>query len=257
MNEADWLTATNTQEMFRHLQTIPEVSKRKLRLFACGCCRQAWHLLEDERSRNAVEIAEKRADGEESPEALVAAYRANDALRNDLASVPQRFLWQEGQGAAAAAVAHAGSGEECSSMEDTGETEGFEPLFEAEAAAECAARALALTGKGGPDLSAARAVNCNLLRDIVGPLPFRPLLPIDPTLLGWQNGALVHMANAVYEQRLLPSGEFDRDRTVILCDAMEEAGCTDASILSHLRGPGPHWRGCWCVDLLLGKEASP
>jgi hypothetical protein len=44
------------------------------------------------------------------------------------------------------------------------------------------------------------------------------------------------------------------DPFAILADALEEAGCTDAAILSHLRGPGPHVRGCWVVDLLLGKE---
>jgi hypothetical protein len=245
MNEADWLTTTNTQEMFRHLQTIPGVSNRKLRLFACGCCRQAWHLLVDVRSRNAVEVAEKRADGVVSPEALVAAYRANDALR---------FSHQVSESRAARAVAHAVSGEDASSMDATGEREGFQPLYEAEAAADGVARALGLTGKARSDLSAARAVESDLLRDIFGPLPFRPLPFIDPTLLAWQDGTLVRMATAIYDDRLLPSGEFDRDRIAILCDAVVEAGYNDASILIHLRGPGPLWRGCWAVDWLLGKE---
>jgi hypothetical protein len=40
----------------------------------------------------------------------------------------------------------------------------------------------------------------------------------------------------------------------VLADALEEAGCTDASILEHLRSRGPHVRGCFAVDLLLGKE---
>lgn len=44
------------------------------------------------------------------------------------------------------------------------------------------------------------------------------------------------------------------DRLPILADALEEAGCTDEAILSHCRGPGPHVRGCWVVDLLLEKE---
>jgi hypothetical protein len=39
-----------------------------------------------------------------------------------------------------------------------------------------------------------------------------------------------------------------------LADALEEAGCADADLLGHLRGPGPHARGCWAVDLLLEKE---
>ena len=44
------------------------------------------------------------------------------------------------------------------------------------------------------------------------------------------------------------------ERLPILADALEEAGCTDAAILGHLRGPGPHVRGCWVIDLLLGKK---
>jgi hypothetical protein len=44
------------------------------------------------------------------------------------------------------------------------------------------------------------------------------------------------------------------DRLPVLADALEEAGCTNADILDHLRGPGPHARGCWAVDLLLGKS---
>jgi hypothetical protein len=40
----------------------------------------------------------------------------------------------------------------------------------------------------------------------------------------------------------------------VAADALEEGGCTDQVILDHLRGPGPHVRGCWPVDLLLARE---
>ena len=40
----------------------------------------------------------------------------------------------------------------------------------------------------------------------------------------------------------------------ILTDALMDAGCDDEEILGHCRGKGPHVRGCWAVDLLLGKE---
>ena len=42
-------------------------------------------------------------------------------------------------------------------------------------------------------------------------------------------------------------------RLAVLSDALEEAGCAEARLLDHLRGPSPHVRGCWAVDLLLGK----
>jgi hypothetical protein len=46
----------------------------------------------------------------------------------------------------------------------------------------------------------------------------------------------------------------DRVRLAVLADALEEAGCADANLLGHLRGPGPHVRGCFALDLLLGKQ---
>jgi len=39
-----------------------------------------------------------------------------------------------------------------------------------------------------------------------------------------------------------------------LADALEEAGCDDADVHAHCRGPGPHVRGCWVVDLIIGKS---
>jgi hypothetical protein len=52
----------------------------------------------------------------------------------------------------------------------------------------------------------------------------------------------------------LPDGRLDAARLAILADALEDAGCTRAEVVEHLRGPGPHVRGCWVVDLILGKE---
>jgi hypothetical protein len=90
-----------------------------------------------------------------------------------------------------------------------------------------------------------------LIRCIVGN-PFRPVA-LDPTWLAWNDKAVVKLAQAAYDQRLLPSGELDLARLAVLADALEEAGCSESELLTHLRGPGPHVRGCWVVDLLLGK----
>ena len=62
------------------------------------------------------------------------------------------------------------------------------------------------------------------------------------------------LVEAAYQERDLPSGHLDPARLAVLSDALEDAGCTDAAILDHLRGPGPHVRGCWALDLLLAKE---
>jgi hypothetical protein len=82
--------------------------------------------------------------------------------------------------------------------------------------------------------------------------PFRPVA-LNPTWLSWNDGTVAKLAQAAYDERLLPSGQLDSARLAVLADAAEEAGCTDADLLGHLRGPAPHVRGCFAVDLLLGK----
>jgi hypothetical protein len=81
----------------------------------------------------------------------------------------------------------------------------------------------------------------SLLRCIVGN-PFRPVA-FDVT---WRTETVVSLASAIYAERAF-------DRMPILADALEEAGCDHADILSHCRGPGPHARGCWVVDAVLGN----
>jgi len=77
---------------------------------------------------------------------------------------------------------------------------------------------------------------------------------VDPSWLAWDGGAVPKLATIAYEERVLPAGTLDPALLAVLADALEEAGCADAELLGHLRGPGPHVRGCWVVDLLLGKE---
>jgi hypothetical protein len=67
---------------------------------------------------------------------------------------------------------------------------------------------------------------------------------------------VVRLAESAYEERDLPSGHLDHARLAILADALEEAGCTDGKLLGHLRGPGPHARGCFALDLVLRKECE-
>lgn len=80
-----------------------------------------------------------------------------------------------------------------------------------------------------------------LLREIIGN-PFRAVsLPVT-----WLTPKVVAMGQQIYDDRAF-------DRLPILGDALEEGGCTNAEVLNHCRGPGPHVRGCWAVDLVLGK----
>jgi hypothetical protein len=94
---------------------------------------------------------------------------------------------------------------------------------------------------------------CLVMRDIFGN-PFRPLPPLPPSVLGWHGGLVVQLALAAYEQRSLPAGTLEPDRLAVLADALEDAGCQDDEIVGHLRGPGPHVRGCNVIDLLTGRR---
>jgi hypothetical protein len=105
----------------------------------------------------------------------------------------------------------------------------------------------------GAFLASEEAAQARLLRDIFGPLPFRRT-DIDPFLLTKQDSLVHNLAQAAYDHRDLPAGTLDPARLAVLTDALEEVGCDNSDILTHLRGPGPHVRGCWVVDLLLGKE---
>jgi hypothetical protein len=70
---------------------------------------------------------------------------------------------------------------------------------------------------------------------------------VDASCLAWNGGAVVKVAQAIYDDRAF-------ERLTLRADALEDAGCTDPELLGHLRGPGPHVRGCWAVDLVLGKS---
>jgi hypothetical protein len=83
---------------------------------------------------------------------------------------------------------------------------------------------------------------CTLLVDIFGAL-LKPAA-VEPEWLVWNGGAVVQLAQAIYDERRF-------EDLPVLADALEEAGCTEAVFLEHCRQPGEHVRGCWLVDLLL------
>jgi hypothetical protein len=80
-----------------------------------------------------------------------------------------------------------------------------------------------------------------LLRDIV-PDPFRPV----SLEQRWLTSTVVALAGGIYDEKAF-------DRLPILADGLQDAGCEDESVLGHCRGDGPHVRGCWVVDQVLGR----
>jgi hypothetical protein len=87
----------------------------------------------------------------------------------------------------------------------------------------------------------AKQTLANLVRELVG----NPSHPVSFSL-EWRTDTAVTLARQMYQ-----SGDFSA--MPILADALQDAGCNSAEILDHCRGPGPHVRGCWVVDLVLGK----
>ncbi|MGL4554267.1 MAG: hypothetical protein ACRC33_24145 [Gemmataceae bacterium] len=63
---------------------------------------------------------------------------------------------------------------------------------------------------------------------------------------------ILPLARAACADRLLPAGTLDPARLAVLADALEEAGAS-GDLLAHLRSSGPHVRGCWALDLVLGR----
>jgi hypothetical protein len=103
------------------------------------------------------------------------------------------------------------------------------------------------SGKGYFPCPEQRKHQAHLLRDLFGN-PFRPA--VRPS---WLAPTVTELAWAAYDERPSFEGTFDPTRLAILADALEDAGCADA-LISHLRSAGPHVRGCWALDVVLGKS---
>jgi hypothetical protein len=78
--------------------------------------------------------------------------------------------------------------------------------------------------------------------------PFRPAV-VPPEWLAWNDGTVRKIADAIYDDKAF-------GQLPLLADALEDAGCDNAAMVGHLRGPGPHVRGCWVIDSLVGDELS-
>jgi hypothetical protein len=232
MNEAARRRWADPMMMLQLLRAGGRASERKARLLAAAGCRRLWPLLPARNTRKALSAAERYADGQ--------------ASRKELLDARSR-AW----------------GATTSFMER--QTRSRRTPAEEESQTHLALVAVAQTTNPWPDalfdltLPAVRevlrpdeGVLVNLLCDIFGPLPFRQV-HIDRSLLDRNDGLVRRLAQAAYDDRHLPEGTLDNSRLAVLADALEEAGLADEEILSHLRGQASHVRGCWVIDLLLGR----
>jgi hypothetical protein len=215
-------------------------TSRKKRLFVAACCRRHWTRLENSMILKAVEAAEQFADGLVTAQELDAAWSAASDAANRYAApldmqddrrpvvIPPEVLHLMHLRAFAFATANVASPEAvCITIP-------AELLAHVENA------------------EAEMTVQCDLLRCVIGD-PFQPRLSIAPSCLKWNDRTVIRLAEAAYEHRSLPAGTLDPGRLGILADALEESGAADEVVLEHLRSPGPHVRGCFAVDAVLGR----
>ena len=218
MTEAEWLACDDPTTMTTWLEeAVPDLSDaRKVILFGCACCRAVWDLLPAQCCRDAIELQEWASEG------LIDPGERNTYLEPITELVESL----------------------CS---------GARPVRKRALDINTSALAV-LWLHHDPFRSSWELRKCDnldsptqrrhlsYLRDIFGN-PFRPVA-LDPA---WRTANVVGIAQSIYEERAF-------DRLPILADALEDAGCTNADMLNHCRQPGDHVRGCWPVDLVLGKK---
>jgi hypothetical protein len=250
MEHGDWGAYDDPEQLLVYLQRQGhDPAGRKNRLLAVACCRRIWDLL-PEAQRRAVELAEQEAEG-------------GEVADEDRVQLEERL-------------------EDCEGLDEWG------PIRQAVTSAVCsvfidfrihrvfAGCAAARAWKAVLDRHPEWAVEhwrlwmlartptavvlqepawslwtaafrretleqCALVEEVYGHLLHR--VPVEA---GWRTPEVVSLAAAIDQQQRF-------EDLPILADALEEAGCTDPAILTHLRGPGPHVRGCWPVDMVLAK----
>jgi hypothetical protein len=221
MTESEWLACADPQVMLEFM--AEKGSDRKLRLFACACCRRIWSDIKDDRSRKAVEAAENFVDG------LSTQADRESASSEAWAVVTEMAIRVEAH-SATFAVAYAAA----RAIHRKRDVFAF--------AWQQVLEAIGRQQDQSKSLQREPVAQAGLLRDTLGN-PYRPVAN-DPA---WLTSTVAALAQAIYKERAF-------DRMPILADALEDAGCTSADFLDHCRQDGEHVRGCWVVDVLLGRE---
>jgi len=233
MTEEEWLKCNEPQPMLEFLQG--KVSDRKLRLFAVWCCRQIERFLKDDRSKRALDAAEGFADGtvgaadrerhfRTASDAEADSRRVMETARDD----PIWTLnWQ-----ASLEWRHLAASASAQAVADN-------PAAASELALELSALTSPLLGQSVFESAYAfeKKKWAVILRHIVGN-PFRPY----PAPDHWPS-TVTQLADALY------SGQ---DCGFALHDALLDAG--QADLAEHFSQETTHPKGCWVLDLVLGKE---
>jgi hypothetical protein len=237
MTEAEWLACTDPDKMLAFLRG--RVSDRKLRLFALACIPPYSSLLIKD-TLEALAVAERFAEGEASPDERKQARRRvlHSHRRLDTTSADRRAL------AKAAVYWSLARRPYCAAFKVSQCARQLAVLSNSDQQAD----ALEKTQCGWKTVDWTSAVReqvllqVNILHDLFDDL-FSPVA-FDPK---WRTCDVLKLAQSIYDEHAF-------DRLPTLADALVAARCNNVEILSHCRNGKPHYRGCWVVDLVLGKS---
>ena len=240
--EIAWLACNTPQPMLEFVRGM--ASQRKLRLFAVACCRLVWDWFPQLVSREAVEVAERYADGKASRQELLAGRRAADPRWKEDEDTSIASAWT----CAWATTDFAG----WRAANDAARTAAITPRPDAwfriirrlRPTQEMREESKAACQQMQRTQLAAQAV---ILRDLFH--PFRRSRPLPRAVLRWNDETAVHIAQSIYNERSFT-------RLSILADALLDAGCEDEELIRHCRTQGPHFRGCWALDLFHPTAAE-
>lgn len=234
MATALWLDCPDAESLLRYLRRT--ASERKRRLFAAACCRCAETVL-DRRAKRLLGVAERVADGLSSEQERASA----EALATQLV---------EAASAAAEATLDPDVGRWDPDVELANRANSLlavmlalSPAMTFKTACDAAAAVFFALINMGPGTPSGEALG-DRLRELRPP---SPRVSMNPSWLVADLGRVRKLAERLYDRR-------DWDGLPILADALEEAGCTCAVLLGHLRSVGLHTLGCWALDLVLGKR---
>jgi hypothetical protein len=236
MTKTEWLACTDPQKMLAFLRG--RASDRKLRLFALACFRPYRYLLVEE-ARDALAIAERFAERLASSHDRKQARRSmfHAGTRFDITTSDRHELAKAGVRWVLAR----------------------RPYCAAFKAADCA-REIGVLSNGGRHADSLEKTQCgwktadwtsgvreqvllqvNILHDLFDDL-FRAVV-FDPK---WRTSDVLKKAQSIYDEHAF-------ERLPVLADALASAGCDNDELLAHCGSGKPHYRGCWVVDLILGK----
>lgn len=246
MNEAEWNLCTNVQEMLDFLRVSAKLPERKARLFAVSVCRRIWPLFTDERSRQAIEMLERFAEGTVGMKELAeAALKAEEVLsekyEDPIACVALNAVWAD-------------LPEVDTRLSEELRQIPLDCISNAKDTAYAASfvRSAPLPLRTGEEVGftadpVVEVIHCQLLRCLVG----NPFMPEPRVESSWLTPTVLSIAQAVYRSYQLPEGTLIPASLRRLAAALEAVGCKNTEILAHLRAAGPHTRWCWAVDLIL------